>query len=82
MDDHTSLEKFIMLPQVREIVPYSASHLWRLERAGQFPKRVRLGGNRVAWLQSEVSAWVESKLASRSNSTQHGASQQKPGTVL
>ena len=82
MDDHTSLEKFIILPQVREIVPYSASHLWRLERAGQFPKRVRLGGNRVAWLQSEVSAWVESKLASRSNSTQHGASQQKPGTVL
>jgi len=82
MDDHTSLEKFIMLPQVREIVPYSASHLWRLERAGQFPQRVRLGGNRIAWLQSEVSAWVESKLASRSNSTQHGASQQKPGTVL
>ena len=82
MDDHTSLEKFIMLPQVREIVSYSASHLWRLERAGQFPKRVRLGGNRVAWVQSEVSAWVESKLASRSDSTQHGASQQKPGTVL
>jgi prophage regulatory protein len=82
MDDHTSLEKFIMLPQVREVVPYSASHLWRLERAGQFPKRVRLGGNRVAWVQSEVSAWVESKLASRSDSTQHGASQQKPGTVL
>ncbi len=82
MDDHTSLEKFIMLPQVRKIVPYSASHLWRLERAGQFPKRVRLGGNRVAWVQSEVSAWVESKLASRSDSTQHGASQQKPGTVL
>ena len=82
MDDHTSLEKFIMLPQVREVVPYSASHLWRLERAGQFPKRVRLGGNRIAWVQSEVSAWVESKLASRSDSTQHGASQQKPGTVL
>ena len=82
MDDHTSLEKFIMLPQVREVVPYSASHLWRLERAGQFPKRVRLGGNRVAWVQSEVSAWVESKLASRSDSHQHGASQQKPGTVL
>jgi prophage regulatory protein len=68
MDNHTPLEKFIMLPQVQEIVPYSASHLWRLERAGQFPQRVRLGGNRVAWLQSEVSAWVESKLASRSDS--------------
>ena len=69
MDNHKPIEKFIMLPQVREIVPYSASHLWRLERAGQFPRRIRLGGNRVAWLQSEVSAWVEGKLASRSRST-------------
>jgi len=65
MDNHTPLEKFIMLPQVQEIVPYSASHLWRLEYAGQFPQRVRLGGNRVAWLQSEVNSWVESKIASR-----------------
>ena len=70
MRNRTTLEKFIMLPQVQEIVPYSASHLWRLERAGQFPKRIRLGGNRVAWLQSEVSAWVEGKLASRYDSNQ------------
>jgi|TARA_B110000091_G_scaffold87905_1_gene96551 prophage regulatory protein len=68
MDNHTPLEKFIMLPQVQEIVPYSASHLWRLECAGQFPQRVRLGGNRVAWLQSEVNSWVESKIASRAKS--------------
>ena len=69
MDDHTPLEKLIVLPQVQEQVPYSASHIWRLERTGQFPKRVRLGKNRVAWLQSEVSAWVEDKLASRPNTT-------------
>ena len=70
MDNHTKFEKFIMLPQVREIVPYSASHIWRLERAGEFPQRVRLGGNRVAWLQSEVNAWVQGKVTSRSDSTQ------------
>ena len=70
MDDHTPLEKFIMLPQVQKIVPYSASHIWRLERAGEFPQRVRLGGNRVAWLQSEVSTWVQGKVTSRSDSTQ------------
>lgn len=65
MSNNTSVEKFLMLPQVREIVPYSASHIWRLERSGKFPQRVRLGGNRVAWLQSEVNSWVESKLAVR-----------------
>lgn len=67
MSNNTSVEKFLMLPQVREIVPYSASHIWRLERSGKFPQRVRLGGNRVAWLQSEVNSWVESKLAARAD---------------
>ena len=51
MDSNTTGRKFLMLPQVREIVPYSPSHIWRLERLGQFPKRIHLGGNRVAWLQ-------------------------------
>jgi prophage regulatory protein len=72
MNNNTTVEKFLMLPQVREIVPYSASHIWRLERSGQFPQRVRLGGNRVAWLQSEVNSWVESKLASRNDKSQRG----------
>ena len=70
MDSNTTAEKFLMLSQVRDIVPYSASHLWRLERSGQFPRRVRLGGNRVAWLQSEVNSWIESKLASRNGDDQ------------
>ena len=70
MDSNTTAEKFLMLSQVRDIVPYSASHLWRLERSGQLPRIVRLGGNRVAWLQSEVNSWIESKLASRNGDRQ------------
>ena len=67
MGNKTTAEKLLMLSQVREIVPYSASHIWRLERLGQFPRRIRLGGNRVAWLQSEVNSWVEGKIASRTS---------------
>ena len=74
MNNNTIVEKFLMLPQVREIVPYSASHIWRLERSGQFPQRVRLGGNRVAWLESELNSWVESKLAARKDCTNCGNS--------
>jgi prophage regulatory protein len=69
MDSNTTVEKLLMLSQVRDIVTYSASHIWRLERLGQFPQRVRLGGNRVAWLESEVNSWVESKLAARTDRT-------------
>ena len=71
MNSTTSSKKFIVLPQVQEIVPYSASHIWRLERSGEFPKRIRLGGNRVAWLQSEVESWIEDKIASRSDNQEH-----------
>jgi prophage regulatory protein len=65
MGTNATAKKFILLPKVQEIVPYSASHIWRLERTGQFPQRVRLGQNRVAWLESEVDAWVDSKIAAR-----------------
>ena len=67
MGSNTTVEKFLMLSQVRDIVPYSASHIWRLERSGQFPRRVRLGGNRLAWLQSEVNSWVDGKIALRTS---------------
>ena len=69
MDNNTSVKKFIVLRQVQEIVPYSASYIWRLERSGEFPKRIRLGGNRVAWLQSEVESWIEGKIAARADGT-------------
>lgn len=46
-------------------IPYSPQHIQRLENAGQFPKRMRLGRNRVAWLLSEVEAWVDERLANR-----------------
>ena len=46
-------------------VPYSFAHIARLEAAGQFPKRVRLGACRVAWVSEEVQAWIDERVASR-----------------
>ena len=43
--------------QVKELVLYSPQHVARLEKAGQFPKRVKLGLNRVGWIESEVLEW-------------------------
>jgi len=46
-------------------IPYTPQHIARLEAAGRFPKRVTLGGNRVAWLMCEVDAWVSERIAER-----------------
>ena len=40
-------------------IPYSPQHISRLEATGRFPKRIRLGQNRVAWLLDEVEEWLD-----------------------
>ena len=49
-------------------IPYCFAHIARLEAAGQFPKRVRLGnfrGSRVGWIESEIRAWLQERIDSR-----------------
>jgi prophage regulatory protein len=55
------IERLLPWHQLAEIVPYSRQHVARLERAGQFPRRVRVGPGRVAWRASEVQEWIESR---------------------
>jgi prophage regulatory protein len=58
--------KILNSKQVRELTLYSPQHRDRLERAGKFPKRVRLGEHRVGWVESEVLAWLQKRVESRS----------------
>jgi len=51
--------------QVREKVLYSPAHIQRLEDAGKFPKRVRLGQGRVGWVETEIDDWLLTKLRQR-----------------
>ena len=53
--------RLISKRQVQELVLYSSQHIARLEKAGQFPKRVPLGPNRVGWGESEVLDWLEDR---------------------
>jgi prophage regulatory protein len=50
----------------RQLVPYSDMHIWRMEEAGTFPKRIKLGPNRVAWSLREITEWIECRMAERS----------------
>lgn len=57
--------------QVKELVLYSPQHIARLEKAGQFPLRVQLGPNRVGWVEDEILAWLEKRLAQREGPHRH-----------
>ena len=48
-------------PDVMKATGLSRTTLWRLERSGRFPKRVRLGPNSVGWVERGVSGWIDAR---------------------
>jgi prophage regulatory protein len=56
--------------ELRRKVPLSATQIWRLERRGLFPARIKIGdpsapNSRVAWDEGEVDAWIADRAAAR-----------------
>ena len=60
-------KKVVSKKELRTVcgIPYSPQHIARLEAAGKFPKRIRLGQNRVVWLVAEVEEWLNERIATR-----------------
>ena len=57
--------QLITRPELLKLVPYTIRHIYRMEKAGKFPARVKIGANRVAWVRSEVQFWLELRVANR-----------------
>ncbi len=55
----------ISLRDTCELTSMSKTMIHRLRTEGTFPKAVALGEKRIAFLRSEVLAWIEAKLAAR-----------------
>ena len=43
----------------------SKTQLYRLINAGEFPKPVPVGRQRIAFLETEVTAWIEARMRMR-----------------
>lgn len=57
--------KLVRLKRVLEITGLSRTTIWRLERAGEFPKCLRITDKSVAWLESDIQDWIQSKIYMR-----------------
>jgi prophage regulatory protein len=55
------MEKIIRQREVVHLTGLSRTTIWRLERAGQFPKRRRLTRNTIGWKATEVLGWIDSR---------------------
>ncbi|EAS8333433.1 AlpA family transcriptional regulator [Salmonella enterica] len=58
-------ERFLRLPEVIHQCGLSRSTLYDLIARNAFPAQVSLGGKNVAWLQSEITAWMAERVAHR-----------------
>ena len=62
---HTPIEAkplFIRRSQLKQLTGLSTSSVWRLEQAGEFPKRRKVG-HCVGWLYSEVENFLQNSEA-------------------
>lgn len=59
----TQEKRFIRLPRVRELTTLPTSAIYAAIAAGTFPKQVKIGERAVAWLESDVMAWIDARIA-------------------
>jgi prophage regulatory protein len=66
-------DKFLRLPQVKDRVGYkSDSQIYALVQAGKFPPPVKIGSRASAWIESEINAWIEQRVAESRATGQEG----------
>jgi prophage regulatory protein len=67
------LSNVIRFPALRQkLGMVGRTTIFRWERDGKFPKRIKLGANSVGWLESEIESWLESRADIREEAKHEG----------
>jgi predicted DNA-binding transcriptional regulator AlpA len=53
---------YIRLPELKRLLQWSASTVWRKSKDGSFVRPIRLSQRITAWSRSEVNAWLALKV--------------------
>lgn len=64
--------RVLRLAEVREKTGLAKSTIYKYVDIGMFPRPIYLGGRAVAWIDSEVHAWLQERQVERD--MQYGAS--------
>ncbi|HCM9442240.1 TPA: AlpA family transcriptional regulator [Enterobacter cloacae subsp. cloacae] len=55
-------DRFLRLHQVEDKIGFGKSWIYRQIQLQQFPPSIRLNSRHVAWLESEVDAWIHQRI--------------------
>lgn len=58
-------KRLISQREVMQRVPYGRTTIWKLIKQNKFPQPVKIGGNRVAFVDSEIGAWIDEQIQFR-----------------
>ena len=69
-DSQTAIiSPFVLVPETVKLTGCPRSTILKYTKTGQFPKAVRLLGDRIAFVRADVQNWIDSRV----NSTQEAA---------
>jgi prophage regulatory protein len=57
--------RLISMQEAAERVLYTPTHLYRLIRKNEFPRPLKLGDARIAFLETEIDGWIRKRAAQR-----------------
>lgn len=57
--------RLIKISEVQSKVAKNRSWIYAQIQAGAFPKQVSLGRGSVAWVESEIDAWIDARIEER-----------------
>ena len=55
--DNSRPRRMLNEKQVLDVVPLSRTSIYRLEKAGKFPRSTYISPNRRVWFEDEIIAW-------------------------
>lgn len=64
-NDEANMTRILRRPDVEAQTGLSRSGIYDLMKAGKFPRPVPLGEKAVGWIEAEIEAWIEARVAER-----------------
>lgn len=61
--------KIIRPKELSKLLGISVVSIWRLEKRGELPPRIKLSQRAVGWLESDIEEWLDSRPNSSVTST-------------
>lgn len=59
------MPKLLFQPEVSARVGKCRASLYQYIAEGRFPKPVKIGDRRIAWVESEIDEWIAARIAER-----------------